>query len=66
MNTKMMTLVFFELYTVYIEYYEILTYPYLLVNLFQQIYIGSVKNYNKFKQVQKLSINGFNFFPQSH
>ena len=62
MNTKMMTLVFFELYTVYIEYYEILTYPYLLVNLFQQIYIGSVKNYNKFKQVQKLSINGFNFF----
>ena len=66
MNTKMMTLVFFELYTVYIEYYEILTYPYLLVNLFQQIYIGSVKNYNKFKQVQKLSINGFNFFAQSH
>ena len=62
----MMTLVFFELYTVYIEYYEILTYPYLLVNLFQQIYIGSVKNYNKFKQVQKLSINGFNFFAQSH
>ena len=61
MNRKRMTLVFFELCTVYIRKTRAIPFPYLLANLFKQRYISSVKSYkylNKFKVKHKN--NGLN------
>ena len=43
-DEKMMTLTFLELYTVYIKF-RTAVFPYLLVNLFKEKYISSVKSY---------------------
>ena len=46
-----MTMTFFELYTVYINEIRKILFAYLLVNLFKQRYLSSVKRYkylNKF------------------
>ena len=52
-----MTLTFFKLYTVYTKKIRTMLFPYLLVNLFKQRYISSVKRWKKiFEQVHKLGI----------
>ena len=64
-NGKMMTLTFLKLYTVYIKNGTI-HFPYLLVNLFKERYISSVKSC---KYLNKLTIkykkNGLNFFKKT-
>ena len=48
MNGKMMTVTFFELYTVYIKKLGLFFFQYLLIKLFKQRYISSVKCYKSF------------------
>ena len=56
MHGKIMTLTFFELYTVYIKIRTIFS-PHLHVNLFKERCISSVKNYKYFNRlISKVAI----------
>ena len=66
MNGKMMPLTFLKLYAVYIKNGTI-HFPYLLVNLFKERYISSLKSC---KHLNKLTIkykkNGLNFLKKNY
>ena len=49
-NGKILTLTFFESYTVYVKIGATL-FPYLLINLIKERYISSAKNYNYLNKV---------------
>ena len=49
-NGKILTLTFFESYTVYVKI-GATVFPYLLINLIKERYISSAKNYNYLNKV---------------
>ena len=49
-NGKILTLTFFESYTVYVKI-GATVFPYLLINLIKERYIRSAKNYNYLNKV---------------